>query len=192
MSNLASGGKGPGIEDVSRMSLIITLAQVTSSTLNLEITNQFNPGSIPEHFLQVLDLTLTTFPLTLAVTFIASFALQKDLKFSEAIVVIIVAGPLSNLLSLIIPNVHHANNIGQSFVDSTRESSGPLIFVLYAYKLINIWWKDFGPIMFIQSLIIGSIFGYKFSIKKTKQKGPPSFAYHIILLCTILVLSFAD
>jgi len=171
MSNLASGGKGLKLDDFSHMALVITLPHVTASTLSLFITNQFVPGNIAKDILEVLDFTLTTFPLTLAITLLVSFALDKDLKFSEAIMIIIVAGLLANLLSMIIPSVHHTDIPG-IFNVSTRDAKGPLIFVLFAYKLISIWWRDFGPIMFVQSVIIGAYFGYRLRLTKTIKNQP--------------------
>jgi len=172
MSSPALGGKGLKLDDFSRMALVITIPQITSSTISIAVTEQFNKESLPEHILTVLQFTLTTFPLTLAVTLLVSFLLDKDLKFSEAIGIIIIAGLLSNLLSKIIPAVHHTDDIGKTFTDSTRDAKGPLVFVLFAYKLINIWWRDFGPIMFVQSLIIGGYFGYRLRITKTIKNQP--------------------
>lgn len=172
MSNLASGGKGLKLDDFSHMALIIAVPHISGSTLSLFITNQFIPGNISEDVLKVIDFTLTTFPLTLAVTLLVSFALDKDLKFLEAIMIIILAGLLANLLSMIIPSVHHTDNMAENFTDSSREAKGPLIVILFAYKLINIWWRDFGPIMFVQSVVIGAIFGYKLRITKTIKDQP--------------------
>lgn len=174
MSNLASGSKGLKLDDFSHMALVISVPHISASTLSLFITNQFIPGNVSEDILKVLDFTLTTFPLTLAVTLLVSFALDKDLKFFEAVIIIIIAGLMANLLSMIIPSVHHTDNMAENFTDSTREAKGPLIFILFAYKLITIWWRDFGPIMFVQSVLIGAFFGYRLRLTKTIRDQPTS------------------
>jgi hypothetical protein len=149
--------------------LAIIAPQLTASALSTFMIGRLTHAGLWDDILIVLHFSLITFPLTLAVALIVSFALQKTLKFWDNIIIIIVAGIAANLLSKIIPSIHHTDNMGQYFVESARDVKGPPLFILFAYRLVNIWWRDFGPIMFIQALIVGTIFGYKLTTQKTKK-----------------------
>jgi hypothetical protein len=161
-------GQGSGIksDDISHLALLITLPTVTASTLSSFIIGNLRADSIAHDFLTVLDFTLTSFPLTLSVAILVGMALDNELKFWTSFVVIIVAGLLANLLGMLIHKVHHTDDLGVLFEQSTKEVKGLPVLALFAFKIVSVWWRDFGPIMFIQSVIVGAVIAYRLTKKR--------------------------
>jgi hypothetical protein len=164
---MSNSARGLRVNDIGHMALIITLPHIGASTLSSFILGLVNPASIVEDIPTVLNFILISFPLTLATALIVIAIIEKELTFVIFITIIIISGILSNLLALLIPNAVYANHDMMLLFDqSSRTVKGPLMFVVYAYKIVSIWWESYTILLFIQSIIIGSWFGYRFASRK--------------------------
>jgi hypothetical protein len=164
---MSNNAKGLRLNDIGHMALVITLPHIGASTLSSFILGMINPASIVEDIPTVINFILISFPLTLATALIAIAIIDKELTFVLFITIIILSGILSNLLALLIPNAIYADHDMMLLFDqSSRTIKGPFMFVVYAYKIVSIWWESYTILLLIQSIIIGSWFGYRFASRE--------------------------
>jgi hypothetical protein len=151
---------------ISDMAAVITLPHIAASTVSSMIVNHIPAAKLIDEIWTIISFILISFPLTMAAALITLAIVEKEFKISIAITSIILAGILSNLLALIIPDPKFSNpSMFQIMEDSSREIKGLPMFFLMAYKIIAIWWEAYGPLLFIQSIIVGGIFGYRVAEK---------------------------
>jgi hypothetical protein len=164
---MSNNARGLRLDDIGHMALVITLPHIGASTLSSFIIGLINPASIVEDIPTVINFILISFPLTLATALIVIAIIEKELTIPIFLTIIIVSGILSNLLALLIPNAVYAkHDMWLLFEESSRTVKGPSMFFLYAYKIVSIWWESYTILLFIQSIIIGSWFGYRFASRQ--------------------------
>ena len=179
MSNIKTPSLG---HTLSALAFIIAPPQLTVSGITAFLIGLVHPAGviedtktiwgfihtagIGESLLIIIHVILITFPLALAAAAIMAMAIEKELGFWNCIGVIIVAGIVSNVLGLIIPSVSASSpDMWKLFKESTATIKGPLLFAVYAYKVVAIWWENLTVFPFIQSVALGAYLGYKFAKK---------------------------
>jgi hypothetical protein len=95
-------------------------------------------------------------------------------KFNLFYLVFAVAGAalLSNLLHWVIAEIPSVD-INKTFTESfnyNENREGSSAAITWVIKIFGVYWKSFGPILFIQSCCIGIFAGYKYlQIEKSKK-----------------------
>ncbi len=160
-------------KEVSGLALFISVPQLIASPIAVGISHLiYAHNNVPFEVKEVLDFLVISFPLTLSVAII-TVLIQKG-QFNLFTLLIAVAGAafLSNLLHKIvseIPSIDMENSFTETFINPENRSSNNLL-LLWILKIFGIYWKSFGPILFIQSCFIGIYAGDKY-LKKEKNSN---------------------
>lgn len=157
--------------EISRLAFMITLPQLISAPISVIIIQLLTPANVVLDIMTILDFFVISFPLTLAVATI-TYMFQSDQANPVGIILIIIgAALLSNwlhsLISSSFPSIDvataHQRNFDESDLPGSR-GIGPLLNT--AIRIVGIYWRQFGPVMFIQAVGIGIYVAVRY-FKKT-------------------------
>jgi hypothetical protein len=161
--------------EISRLALMVTLPQMISSPVSVIIIELITPSNVVVDVITILDFFIISFPLTLTVAFITYHIKADDFSPALAIILVIGAAFLSNWL-------HNALSARFPYVDlegaqraTMRDdelpgSSGIGNMLNMAIRIVGVYWRNFGPVLFIQSLGIGIYIGTKHLYKALRNE----------------------
>ncbi|HLF64743.1 MAG TPA: hypothetical protein VI603_13360 [Saprospiraceae bacterium] len=155
------------LNEISRLTWMITLPQTISAPLSVILIELFTPSFVVLDILHILDFFVISFPLTLAVAIITNMVRSDQSNAVLFIVIIVGAGLLSNLLHKFISSSFPPVSIEPIFREATEPDPiyrsrgiGPLLNT--AIGIIGIYWRQFGPMMFIQACGIRVYVGIRY------------------------------
>jgi len=157
---------------ISGLALFISLPQLIASPIMVGISHLIHPQNVFFDLKEILDFLVISFPLTLSIAVL--FVIIERGKFNLFYLVAVVAGAalLSNLLHGIIesmPSVDIKKPFNETF-SPNNTGGGNSAAIHFVIKIFGVYWKTFGPILFIQSCCIGIYAGYKyFKIQESKK-----------------------
>lgn len=164
---MESETKKYGLSEISRLTWMITLPQLISAPLSAILVELFTPSFIVLDILHIIDFFVISFPLTLAVAIITNMIRSDQSNVILFIVIIVGAGLLSNLLHKFVSASFPPVPVEPIFREATEPDPvyrsrgiGPLLNT--AIGIIGIYWRQFGPIMFIQAIGIGMYVGIRY------------------------------
>jgi hypothetical protein len=166
----------PWHKEVSALAFFISLPQLIASPIIVGITSLVHSQNVVFELKEILDFLVISFPLTLSIAIL--FVIIEKGKFNLFYMLFAVVGAalLSNALHWVIeamPFVDVQKTLNES-VDYNQNPGGNTFAFRFIRKIFGIYWKTFGPILFIQSCCIGIYAGYKYvkieDRKKTKEK----------------------
>lgn len=163
-------------KEVSALALFISVPQAIASPIMVAIEHSLHPHNIFFDVKEILDFMLISFPLTLSIAIL--FVIIEKGEFSPGSLLLIVGGAalLSNLLHGIVQQIPSLD-VNKTFTETfTRtEIGGNSAVFIFVKKIFGIYWKIFGPVLFIQSCCIGLYAGYRYvgirDKKETKIKN---------------------
>jgi hypothetical protein len=148
------------------------MPQVIASPIMVGLGHLLQPHNIFFELKEILDFLVISFPLTLSIALL--FIIIEKGKFNPGYLLLIVGGAalLSNLLHGIVqemPSVAVSKTFNETFsrVDVAANSA---VFT-FAKKIFGLYWKNFGPILFIQSCCIGIYAGYRYTVMNNKNQA---------------------
>lgn len=145
-------------KEISRLALFISLPQLIASPTAVGIYHLiYSHNSSLFEVKEVFDFLLISFPLTLSVALIVLLLENGRLNPITLFLTIVGAALLSNFFHYIfaeIPSVDLENTFTNTFNNPENNDSSNLLFQVIG-KIFGIYWKTFGPILFIQSCGIG-------------------------------------
>ena len=150
--------------EISSLALFISIPHLIASPISVGIAHFLHePNSVPYDLMEILDFLLVSFPLTLSIAIL--FVVIERGNFNLGWLLIIVAGAalLSNLFHKLvseIPSVDVNSSFNEAF--DYKEKRGSSAVFHFVYRIFSIYWKDFGPVLFIQSCCVGIYAGYKY------------------------------
>lgn len=150
-------------KDLSGLALFISIPQIIASPIVVGVSHLIYPKNVAFEIKDILDFIVVSFPLTLSVALL--FVIIAKGKFNLFYLLFVVAGAalLSNLLHMIvgeIPSVSMENRGGNNSA------------IMWVFKIFDVYWNTFGPILFIQSCCIGIFAGVKYlNIEESKKKA---------------------
>ncbi|MEJ0103737.1 MAG: hypothetical protein WDO19_14795 [Bacteroidota bacterium] len=155
---------------ISQLALFVSLPQLIASPIMVGLTHLLHPDNIFFDLKEILDFLAISFPLTLGIAILFVFIEKGKFNLFVLVFAIVGAALLSNLLHRIvgeIPSVDIKRTFSESFNENRGGNSSAIIWVI---KIFGIYWKTFGPVLFIQSCCIGIYAGYKYlKIEKSKN-----------------------
>ncbi len=153
----------PFHKEVSTLALFISLPQLLASPVMVAIGHVLQPNNIVFELKEILDFLVISFPLTLSIAIL--FVILERGSFNLGYLLLVVAGAalLSNLLHRIIDEIPGVD-VNKAFNDSfsKTDTGGNATILRFVGKIFGIYWKTFGPILFIQSCCIGLYAGYRY------------------------------
>lgn len=169
---MAATSHSPIQQEISSLALFISLPQIIASPIIAGISHLVRHETVVFDLVEILDFLVISFPLTLSIA-ILTVIIDKG-KFNLFYLLFAVAGAalLSNLLHMLIGKI--------PFVDLKKTFHEPFNYTEYrndntsaidwVFRIFRIYWKTFGPILFIQSCCIGIYAGYRYhTIEKNKN-----------------------
>jgi hypothetical protein len=158
---MASPSALPLHKEISALAFFISLPQLIASPIIVGFAHLMQPENILFDLKEILDFLVISFPLTLSIAIL--FVVIKKGKFNLFYLVFAVAGAalLSNLLHRIIGEMPFID-VQRSFNESVDYKTGNSSAITWVLKIFAVYWKTFGPILFIQSCCIGIYAGYKY------------------------------
>jgi hypothetical protein len=159
------------MHEIENLSMIITIPQLISAPISVIILHFLSPGPSPQTVIEVLDFLVISFPLTLAVALITLLLRREESGIVLYIGAVIGAALLSNLLHRIVssafPAIDVAGEYNRAFGGgSTYMYHGAGSLISFATKILSLYWKQFGVLMFLQSCVIGIYAGVKYFKKE--------------------------
>jgi hypothetical protein len=153
--------------EISRLALMVTLPQLIASPVSVILIQLLTPSNVVLDLIEIIDFFVISFPLTLAVAIITDMIRRDETSPAAIIVIIIGAALLSNLLHRFVsgsfPEIPvgaaHRQNFSEDDLPGSR-GIGPLLNT--ALRVIGIYWRQFGPLLFVQSCAIGIYVGLKY------------------------------
>ena len=169
---MADTPHSPFHTEVSALALFITLPQVIAAPFMVGLEHFLQPHNIFFELKEILDFLVISFPLTLSIALL--FVMIEKGAFNLGYLLLIVAGAalLSNLLhSLIreIPSVAVNKTFNDTF--TRTDVGGNKAVIIFVGKIFGIYWKTFGPLLFIQSCCIGIYAGYRYVRIRDKKEA---------------------
>ena len=169
---MTSSVHSPLDKEISRLALFISIRHLIASPISVGISHLLYPHHVLFDVRDILDFLVISFPLTLSIAIL--FVVIEKGKFNLFYLLFAVAGAalLSNALHWVvaeIPSVDIQKPFDESFnYDETRGGNSSAI--MWVFKIFGVYWKTFGPILFIQSCCIGIYAGYKYlKIEKSRK-----------------------
>ena len=159
-------------KEISGLALFISIRQLIASPIFAGISHLIYPHHVLFDIREILDFLVISFPLTLSIAIL--FVVIEKGKFNLFYLIFAVGGAalLSNLLHMIvgeIPSVDIQKPFEESF-NYNENRGGNSSAIIWVVKIFGVYWKTFGPILFIQSCCIGIYAGYKYlRIEKRKK-----------------------
>ncbi len=157
---MTSFAHSPLHREISALALFISLRQLIASPIIVGISHLIHPYNVFFDVREILDFLVISFPLTLSIAIL--FVLILKGKFNMFYLLFAVAGAalLSNLLHWVVGEIPSVD------IQKTFNSSA----IIWVIKIFGVYWKTFGPILFIQSCCIGIYAGYKYlKIEESKN-----------------------
>ncbi len=161
----------PFHKELSGLAFFVSLPQLIASPIVVGLQHVIYHDVAAFEIKEVLDFLLISFPLTLCVAALVVIIKRGWLNPFSLLLAVFGAALLSNLLHAIIkdiPFIGFQNTVTETAANPQYAGSSNLIFILIG-KIFGIYWKTFGPILFIQSCCIGIFAGYRFLEKKKKD-----------------------
>ena len=149
-------------KELSGLALFISIPQIIASPIVVGVSHLIYPKNVAFEIKDILDFIVVSFPLTLSVALL--FVIIAKGKFNLFYLLFVVAGAalLSNLLHMIVEEIPSVG-IKSSFDNSA---------IMWVFKIFDVYWNTFGPILFIQSCCIGIFAGVKYlNIEESKKKA---------------------
>jgi hypothetical protein len=166
--------------EISRLAFFISIPHLIASPVSVGISHLLHePNSVPYDLMEILDFIVISFPLTLSIAILFVIIERGDFNLGWLLIIVGGAALLSNLLHKAVssmPSVDVSGSFNEAFdYKANRGSSAVFHFV---YRIFGIYWRDFGPVLFIQSCCVGLYAGYKYfriqeKIKKEKKNQTP-------------------
>jgi hypothetical protein len=158
-------------KEVSALALFIAVPQAIASPIIVAIEHSLHPHNTFFDLKEILDFLLISFPLTLSIAIL--FVIIEKGEFSPGALLLIVGGAalLSNLLHGIvqqIPSVDVNKTFNETF--TRTDIGGNSAVFIFVKKIFGIYWKNFGPLLFIQSCCIGLYAGYRYTRIRDKKE----------------------
>src|SRR5664279_195073 len=169
---MSAPAHSPFHKELSGLAFFISLPQLIASPIVLGLQHLMYHDVVPFELKEVLDFLLISFPLTLSVAALVVIIQRGQFNLFSLLIAVAGAALLSNLLHAIfeeIPSVDVKKSFSETFPNAANSGSGNLL-LLWIGKIFGIYWKTFGPILFIQSCCIGIYAGDKF-LKMEKKKN---------------------
>lgn len=158
---------GKILDEIGHLSLIISIPQLISAPASVILIKLFSPYPMPNEVIEVLDFLVISFPLTVAVALITLMLRNDHSNFGSYVAVVAGAALLSNLFHNILSSAFPAVDVASAFheafePDDVYTHHGAGMLVSFAVKIISLYWKKFGIILFLQSCAIGIYAGAKY------------------------------
>jgi len=162
---MASAGHIPLHQEISRVALFISLPQLIASPVIAGATHLIYRDNTAFDIKEILDFLVISFPLTLSIALLIVLIREGQFNLFSLLFAVAGAALLSNLLHLLvsqIPSVDIKRSFNESFAYSEK-TNGNSAAIRWVLKIFGIYWKTFGPVLFIQSCCIGIYAGYKYN-----------------------------
>ncbi|MEI9958951.1 MAG: hypothetical protein WDM90_22155 [Ferruginibacter sp.] len=163
----------PWHKEVSALSFFISLPQLIASPIIVGIQSAVHAQNVVFELKEILDFLVISFPLTLGVAVLFVIIERGEFNLFYMLFAIVGAALLSNLLHYVIeemPLIDVGKALNDSY-DYKENTGGNITAFRWVGKIFGIYWKTFGPVLFIQSLCIGIYAGYKYvKIEEKKKK----------------------
>ena len=171
---MTEASHSPFHEEVSALAMFISLPQLVSSPLVVGLEHLLKPDHILFELQEILHFLVISFPLTLSIALL--FLIIEKGTFNLGYLLLIVGGAalLSNLLHGLlqqIPSVEVTTTFNETF--TRTDVGGNKAVFIFVGKIFGIYWKNFGPLLFIQSCCIGLYAGYRY-VRIRDKKGNKS------------------
>jgi hypothetical protein len=157
--------------EIGRLSLFISLPQLIMAPISVGIAKLLYSHINSSYELsEIIDFLFISFPLTLTVALLIVIIEKGKFNLFTLLFAVIGAALLSNLLHMLvlkIPLVDLITSFNEVFSKDGRGGNNAAI--LLVAKIFGVYWKSFGPILFIQSCCIGIYAAYKY-LKIEKEK----------------------
>lgn len=151
-------------QEISRLALFISLPQVIASPILVGLKHIVQGDNVVFDVMEIIDFLVISFPLTLGIAILLVVLEKGEFNLVTLLVAIVGAAFLSNLLHTVIgkiPSVDIKNTFTESF-NYNNYRGGNTTAIIWVIKIFSIYWKSFGPILFIQSCCIGIYAGIKY------------------------------
>lgn len=169
---MAASEHSPIEKEISQLAIFVSIPQIIASPIIEGISHFIYPKNVAFEVMDILDFLVVSFPLTLSVAVITVLIAKGQFNLFSLFIAIVGAALLSNLLHTIIgkiPSVNIRDSFNETFTDPANRGSDNLL-ILWIFKIFGIYWKNSGPLMFIQSCCIGIYAADKFlRIEKNKK-----------------------
>jgi hypothetical protein len=167
---MAEASHSPFHEEVSALALFISLPQLIAAPLMVGLEHLLKPQNIFFELKEILDFLVISFPLTLSIALL--FLIIEKGIFNLGYLLLIVGGAalLSNLLHGLVQKIPSVD-VNRTFTETfTRtDIGGNKAVIVFVGKIFGIYWKIFGPLLFIQSCCIGLYAGFRY-VRITDKK----------------------
>jgi hypothetical protein len=169
---MTSPAHTPIEKEISTLAMFISVPQAIASPIAVAVEHSLHPQNIFFEVKEILDFLLISFPLTLSIAVL--FVIIEKGDFSPGALLLIVGGAalLSNLLHGIvqqIPSVDVNRTFNETFTRS--DAGGNSAAFIFVKKIFGIYWRIFGPVLFIQSCCIGLYAGYRYVRIRDKKEA---------------------
>jgi hypothetical protein len=168
---MATEAHSPLLREISGVALFISLPQLIASPVITGLTHIIHKDNTALDVKEILDFLVISFPLTLSIAVLTVLVQKGQFNLFSLLVAVAGAALLSNLLHQLIgqiPSVDLKRSFNESF-SYTENKYGNSAAINWVVKIFGIYWKSFGPILFIQSCCIGIYAGYRYyTIEKNK------------------------
>lgn len=165
----------PFHKELSGLALFVSLPQLVASPIIVGLKHLLYHDSVAFELKEVLDFLLISFPLTLSVAALVVIIQRGQFNLFSLLIAVVGAALLSNLLHNLISDIPSVG-VKSSLTDTLsnpENSGGNYLAINWIGKIFGVYWKTFGPILFIQSCCIGFFAGDKFLNLSQKKKGIP-------------------
>ena len=170
---MAPTAHSPWHREVSALAFFISLPELIASPVIVGIKSLVHSQNVVFELNEILDFLLVSFPLTLSIALL--FVIIEKGKFNLFYMLFAVVGAalLSNALHWVIgkmPTVDVQKTFNESF-DYNPGTGGNTSAFRWVGKIFGVYWKAFGPVLFIQSCCIGIYAGYRYVKLEEKKKA---------------------
>jgi hypothetical protein len=169
---MGSPGHTPSFREISGIAAFISIPQLIASPIIAGLTHLIRKDNLTFDLMEILDFLVISFPLTLSIAVLVVLVLRGQFNLFYLLFVVVGAAILSNLLHMIIskfPSVDLKESFNES-INYTQNKYGNSAAIRWVVKIFGVYWKGFGPLLFIQSCCIGIYAGYRFiTIQNTKK-----------------------
>jgi hypothetical protein len=162
----------PWHREISALAFFISLPQLIASPIIVGISNFAHSQNIIFELKEILDFLVISFPLTLSIAVLFVIIERGEFNLFYMLAAVVGAALLSNALHWIIeemPLVDVKKTFDESF--DSHQYTGNTSAFRWVGKIFSLYWKTFGPVLFIQSCCIGIYAGYKY-VKREETKKP--------------------
>jgi hypothetical protein len=153
--------------EVGRLMWFITIPQIISAPVSVFIIDMLQPSLVVLDILEIIDFLVISFPLTLAITMITYLVVSDESNAVSFILIVIGAALLSNFFhnalwssfpEVDVDRIWRANTAPDPIYRS--RGIGPMLNT--ALRILGIYWREFGIVIWLQALGIGIYAGRKY------------------------------